>query len=84
MNSETFTLPTHWASAFINGDFTGYDDEECEQMLAFERQMIADYGVCWCLDVEEDSYFTSQHDATHLGVLACDVSEYSFDITAQK
>ena len=32
METCTYTLPAHWASALINGDFTGLDeaDEEAE------------------------------------------------------
>jgi len=39
---ETYTLtaPAHWASALINGDYTGVDDErECERIAAFERSV---------------------------------------------
>ena len=76
MKTTTFTLPTHWAPAFINDDWTGItDDLEEEAMMQFLANEVA--GYC-CTDVSEDSSFVKYHDAADLGVLAADCSEFIF------
>ena len=37
---ETFIAPAHWASALINGDYSGIDDDkECETITRCEAQL---------------------------------------------
>lgn len=78
---EYFELPVYWASAFVNGDNSGYTTEDINQIDAFTQWMVEEYGQCWCLDMEEDHWFSEQHDATRFGVLACDVATFAFDVT---
>ena len=75
-------LPTHWASALINGDMSGYDDGDIAALDAFTDDMVKEYGQCWAVDMAEDDGgdFRTYHDARRFGVLACDVTTYSFDI----
>jgi hypothetical protein len=85
MKTETLQLPVFWAPALINGDYTGYSDVEAEQILEFERDMIAEHGQCWCLGLEEEnSWFTFSHDAERYGVLGCDVANFTFDTENRK
>ena len=75
----TFDLPSHWASALINDDLTGYDDSDLKAIEKFTEDMVNEYGQCWCLEVSENSDFMTRHDAKDYGVLACDVSQFVFD-----
>jgi hypothetical protein len=34
---EEVTLPAHWASALVNGDETGLEDEDCKAIAAWVR-----------------------------------------------
>lgn len=84
MDTLTLALPTHWACALVNGDESGFEDDDVKAMDAFLDDMIATYGHCWCIDVGEDLGFMTNHDARPFGVLACDVSEFTFDITKRE
>ena len=75
-------LPDFWASALINGDYSGLtQEEECalkrfieywqEDLFINSADIPSDLG---CIE----SHFLKYHDASHLGVLACDCCEYIF------
>lgn len=74
----TAMLPAHWAVALINGDESGMEDEEIAQLNEFVDDMVRTYGSCHCVDVSETSEFSNYHEASHYGVLACDVAEFTF------
>ena len=58
---DEFILPTHWAPALINGDYSGYEDDEIEEIEGFLDDFpIAGYIVA---DVE-DLGFRTYNDAT--------------------
>ena len=82
MQTVQYTLPSHWASAFINGDDSGYEQEDLDAIDRFCEYVKEQHDCCFCIDVEEDYYFTSFHDATDFGVLACEVSVFTFDVGA--
>lgn len=74
MKTETATLPSHWASALINGDFSGMSEAD-EAELAH----ILDLNPEWNQPVDcEEVGFCWAHDATPYGVLAGDCSKYTF------
>ena len=75
------TLPTHWAAALINGDFSGYEDDEIDRIQEFIDEMVIEYGQCRVVDRGEVIGDTHYHDAYPLGAKVCDVSIYTFDIT---
>lgn len=83
MITETFELPTHWATAFMYGEQDGFEDEDLEAIEAFESYMVKRYGGCWCLEVDSWRGFAVHHDASDFGVLACDVSTFTFDVTPE-
>lgn len=60
---ESYTLPAHWACHFINGDDTGYTDEELQEITAW----YADNEPGWCVDVADDAEFTWKGDDGNLG-----------------
>ena len=83
MITETYELPTHWACALNYGEMDGLEDEDIKAIEAFTKDMIKRYGGCWCLEVSSDRWFQHRHDASEYGVLATDVSTYTFDITPE-
>lgn len=84
MEIEYFELPTHWACALINGDESGLGESDNQEVGRFIKWMISEYGQCRCLDVDHDHWFSSFHDATRFGTLACDVSLFAFDVTKRR
>lgn len=77
---EQYELPAYWASVLINGDESGLDDDEMKALNRFLRYMMTVHQRCECVDVEEDSWFSTYHDATRFGVLPCDVALYTFHV----
>nr|BDD45410.1 hypothetical protein 22 [bacterium] len=76
MTTYQFTLPDHWASAFINNDWTGIEDTEEEKCML---QFLSDNPGLICIDVRDDSSFVKYHDAADYGVLASDCSTFVFN-----
>ena len=76
---EHYDLPAHWACALLYGDHSGLDPEDTKQLEAWERS--TGYDTLICVDVMgDDTDFRHFHDATNVGVLACDVARYTFDV----
>ena len=73
---ETFDLPTHWASYFVNGDLSGLEDEE---QTAADAWWLDTFGACEvsCADVSEEHWFAWRHDADAFS-LAGDVATFTF------
>lgn len=65
-------LPAHWASALINGDYTGTDDTEDEVIDEITRLFGA------CVDASDCPEFCRFHDASSHGVLAGDCLTFTF------
>ena len=60
--SETYELPTIWASYFINADATGLDDDEQAAADAWWEDTFGGLTVS-CSDISEESWFSWRHDA---------------------
>lgn len=74
MRIESALLPSHWASALINGDRSGMSDED-----EAELDRILELHPEWALPVGCEEYgFTWWHDATRYGVRAGDCMIYSY------
>jgi hypothetical protein len=84
MITETFTLPTHWASALNYGDESGLENEDIEALNVFHQYMVRKYGGCYCLEVSNDRWFQRLHDASEYGIPATDVSTFTFDVTPEE
>jgi len=73
--SETlrrYKLPAHWASSIFNGDDSGLEQGELEQIDSFiKREGLEGWTEADC----GESYFSHSNDATSLGG---DVAEYTF------
>lgn len=76
-----FVLPSYWATAMVNADLDGFDDEEQEQFDAFCDMMDEEYDSWHCVEVKEYNGFMRWHDAAPYGVLACDTSTFIFHVT---
>jgi hypothetical protein len=72
MNLITYKLPAYWASYLINGDASGLENGEREQIDAF----LDSEGLGSPLDCSDESEF-GYNDATKL---AGDVLEFTFDV----
>lgn len=72
LQTYTYTLPTFWSSALINGDVSGFSDEEREQLDDWNE----DHPGLICVDGSEEVGFTKTHDAPEC--LACDCAVYTF------
>lgn len=83
MKTLELELPAHWASALVNGDETGFCNDEQFEFDLFVKWMTDKYGSCWCINVSDngDGNFRHDHDASYFGTLACDVATFTFDIT---
>ena len=77
METITYTLPTYWASYLINGDASGLEPGEQEQIDAF----LAREGLDSPVDCSEEPSFSRFNDA---GTgLAGDVLDYTFLVNAE-
>ena len=83
MNIETddYRLPSHWASALINADLSGMEDDEIKQM----NETLEGLGL-WrhkCLDVADDESFQQCPSYIHssYGLLAGSYSTYTFVVS---
>lgn len=72
-----FTLPAHWASALINGDFTGLSDAD-EEAVRYWLDTEPDIGgdCLTCTDIPE---FRRYYDAEGP---ACDCLTFTFPLKA--
>ena len=79
MKYETidYTLPAYWASALINGDYSGMADSELETIEWFCLDVIAEHGNAFFSTNDGEPSFITYHDAKYLGVLAADCLTYS-------
>lgn len=70
--TEIYSLPVYWASYLINGDGSGLEDGEQEEIDAW----LASLPCGWnCVDVSEETDFRRSNDATDLGG---DCADYTF------
>jgi len=76
MKTIKFTLPDFWASALINDDASGLDDDEHDQL----NEWLLNVKPGHCLSVSDEYKFTKYHDARDY-VLACDCLEYIFEVS---
>jgi hypothetical protein len=80
MRLETFVLPSHWASPLINADSSGLEESD-EKALDSWFDATFPHGA-HCLGCgEESAGFMRWHDAAKFA-LACDCSEFTFDVGA--
>ena len=76
IQTVTYLLPEHWASALVNGDESGMDDTESATLAAW----LADRPSLSCIDVADDASFTAWHDARAYNVKACNAATFTFQV----
>ena len=72
--TTTERLPSHWASALINGDWSSYSEEECEGLQSFIANELNGLD---CIDVADDASF-QQAPSYYRWLLAGDYSTFTF------
>ena len=81
MKFQSLHLPSFWGSALVNGDYSGLTDEDELELNRFIEHWKDDLDFNF-VDVPSDenacieSSFMKYHDASNVGVLACDCWEY--------
>ena len=70
--TNEYRLPAHWASYFVNGDATGFDDDELERIEQWEHDHPDEY----CVAIDDEVDFCQDGDDNEL---ACDRRIYLFE-----
>jgi hypothetical protein len=79
MKQETYTLPEYWASALINGDYSGMEDSEIGEIEDFISNKIQPNHYFMCIEADFDTkQFKPYNDANNMGG---DVIDYTFDVS---
>jgi len=78
MTTETYILPAYWASALINADNSGLEDNEIAEIEKFETDKKEDGCRFACIGCSEEQYFAHRNDANNMGG---DVLEFTFDVS---
>ena len=74
-------LPDHWACPLIYGDYSGLTDQDEEELNNFVKYWKNDLDFSTAdISSNQESEFVKYHDASTVGVLACDCFIYSFQI----
>lgn len=77
---EEVQLPTYWASALINDDWSGYEEDEIGQIQ--DLLQLSDLKKYFCVDVKDDSGFQRcpSYWSASFGLLDGDYSTYVFQL----
>ena len=85
IQTHSLHLPDFWASALINNDYSGLEPDDEKELNDFIEYWKDDIYINTAnIPSDENAYFESHfmkyHDASNLGVLACNCCEYIFEI----
>ena len=80
MITDTYRLPSHWAPALINDDWTGYDDDEIKTIQ--DLLHFSDLGKYFCIDVADDESFQQvpSYWSPSYGLMAGNYSTFTFQL----
>ena len=70
MDNLIFKISAHYASAIVNGDYTGLEDHEEKELTEFLEYLVKEYGNC-DLSIKD---FASETDFQK-----CEISGYMSD-----
>lgn len=75
--AKTLSIPSHWLSAIVNGDETGFDlSNDKQDLRAYEAFCDEELSDGWSVtSCEDEGGFSHSHDASAYDVLACDTTE---------
>jgi len=78
MKTETYTLPAYWASALINGDYSGTSSGDEEDIKIFYARHP---HLGFCLSCENESEFVSRNDFNNIGGA---VADFTFPVLPRR
>ena len=78
MEFTTFILPSIYASALINDDFCGLEENDIIELNNFIRENQQENCMFYCVGCSEESFFGWTNDCNNLGA---DCLEYTFNIS---
>ena len=80
MQIDDYRLPSHWASALINDDWSGYEEDEIKTIKEFLFGF--DLHKYFCIDVADDASFQEcpSYISSSYGLLAGDYSTFTFQL----
>jgi len=73
IEAEVYILPYHWAGYLINGDPSGYSEDEIFEIDEF----VIRNGLGFCIHVHHEPWFAHKNDSNSLG---SEVTEFTFRI----
>ena len=50
-------LYSHWASALVNGDYSGLEPDDEAELEGWVEGQVADYGMFYCVGKEDNDHF---------------------------
>lgn len=59
IKTETYILPSYWASALINDDYSGLSEQDEQDLNKWLKRVKAGY----CVGCSDEPYFIHGHDA---------------------
>ena len=80
MRIDTYRLPSHWASALINDDWTGYDEDEIKTIQ--DLLHFSDLDKYFCIDVADDESFQQvpSYWSSSYGLMNGNYSTFTFQL----
>ena len=76
IKTNTISLPSHWASFLINGDETGYEESEVEEIKKF-LDIYPEYSDIVSIDDEPEFALPASY-LSAADLLAGDYSTYTY------
>jgi len=70
-----YTIPTHFLSALINGDISGLEDSDLDDLAYIQTELQQGVGY-WGMPEEEDVYFSTHSDVNNGAGDAVDLTWY--------
>jgi hypothetical protein len=79
MKTATYILPSCYACALVNDDYSGLEEQDIRDLTDFinERQKMGRFF--YCVQVSEESYFRHGHAINRNQ--GADVSDFTFNIS---
>lgn len=72
IQTEEYTLPTYWAPALINDDYSGMSDEDELEISEFIAEEREGHKMFSCVAIADDAHFSMS--------VGGDVSTYTFQV----
>jgi hypothetical protein len=81
MKTLNFILPSCFACALINADYSGLSDNDIKLLDNFEAENIKQYNIFYCINADvENIYFSPFNDLSGMKNIGADVCNFTFVI----